>query len=90
MLCGSGRYSDPFVSAGSKILWLGALLAVKWHIAQASLASSETYRIRKNLNFQPNWMYNIGLEADLSRRRTIQAIRFYPLSVYIFGHLIER
>ena len=90
MLCGSGQYSDARAFARSIILRFGTLFAVKWQITQASLDSIETYRIRKNLNLQSYWMYNIKLEADLSRPRTTQAIRFYPLSVYIFGHLIER
>lgn len=90
MSCGSGQYSDLSVSAGSKILGLSTLFAVKRYITVTPLASIETYRIRKNLNLQSSWMYNIRLEVDLSRPETTQAIRFYPLSVYIFGHLIER
>ncbi len=74
----------------AKILGLSTLFAVKRYITATPLASVETYQIRKNLNLQSNWMYNIRMEADLGRPETTQPINFYPLSVYIFGHLIER
>ena len=74
----------------AKILGLSTLFAVKRYITATPLASIETYRIRKNLNLQSNWMYNIKMKVELNRPETTQAIRFYPLSVYIFGHLIER
>lgn len=90
MSCGSGQYSNLSVSAGSKILCLSTLFTVKRFITAILLASIETYRIRKNLNLQSSWMYNIKLEVDLNRPETTQTIRFYPLRVYIFGHLIER
>ena len=49
MLYGFGQYSDLSVSAGSKILWLNILFAVKWRITEIPLASIKTYRIRKKL-----------------------------------------
>ena len=90
MSCGSGQYSNLSVSAESKILCLSTLFAVTQYVTAILLASVETYRIRKNLNLQSNWMYNIRMEVDLSRPETTQVIGFYPLRVYIFGHLIER
>ncbi len=90
MLYGSGQYSDLSVSAGSKILCLSTLFAVKQYITETPLASVETCRIRKRLNLQSNWMYNIRVEMDLSRPEKTRTIRFYPLRVYIFSHLIER
>ena len=78
MSCGSGQYSDLSVCAGSKILGLSTLFAVKRYITATPLASVETYQIRKNLNLQSNWMYNIKMKVDLSRPETTQAIRFYP------------
>ena len=78
MSCGSGQYSNLSVSAGSKILCLRTLFTVKRCITAMLLASIEAYRIRKNLNLQSNWMYNVRMEVDLSRSETPQAIRFYP------------
>ena len=69
---------------------LGTVFAAKRYTIEIPLASIETYRIRKNLNLQSNWMYNIKMKVELNRPETTQAIRFYPLSVYIFGRLIER
>ena len=90
MSCGSGQYSDLTAFARSITLCLGTLFAVERHITETLLASVKTYRIRKNLNLRSSWMYNIKMETDLSRPETTQAIKFYPLSVYIFGRLIER
>ena len=90
MLCGSGQYSDLSVPTGSKILCLSTLFAVKRCITETPWASVETCQIRKRLNLRSSWMYNIKMKVDLRRPETTRAIRFYPLGVYIFSHLIER
>ena len=90
MLCGFGQCSDLTTLVRSIVLSFGTLFAVKRQITVPPLASVETYRIRKNLNLQSSWMYNIKMEANLIRPEMTQGVRFYPLRVYVFRHLIER